>query len=132
MRNVDHARGLVTKAEHDLKIARIGLEHEDAPLDTICFHLHQTVEKLLKAALTCKDIEYPMTHDLVRLVDLALQEFPDLAGFREVLPDFFPYALRMRYDGTLYPNRDETISALEITENLRAIIYRLLPSEALP
>ncbi len=84
MKNIDHARGLVTKADHDLKIARIGLEHEDAPLDTICFHLQQVVEKLLKAALTSKDIEYPMTHDLVRLADLASKQFPELAAFRDV------------------------------------------------
>src|SRR5712692_4043914 len=56
MRDLDHARGLVMKAEHDLKIVRIGLSHDDAPLDTLCFHLQQAAEKLLKAALTFGNI----------------------------------------------------------------------------
>jgi len=32
------------------RMALIGLEH-DAPLDTVCFHIQQTAEKLLKALL---------------------------------------------------------------------------------
>ena len=132
MRSLDHARGLLVKAEHDLQIARIGLAHNDAPLDTVCFHLQQTAEKLLKAALTSRNIEYPVTHDLVRLVDLAAEEFPELAGFREALSGFFPYAVRMRYDEALYPTREEAVSALLVVENLRQVVYRLLPSEARP
>lgn len=38
MESTEHARGLILKAENDLKSAEIGLEH-NAPLDTVCFHL---------------------------------------------------------------------------------------------
>lgn len=44
--NLDFARALALKAENDFKAAQIGLDH-GAPLDTICFHLQQTAEKLL-------------------------------------------------------------------------------------
>ena len=46
MTSIDYARTLILKAENDLKSAEIGLEH-GAPLDTVCFHLQQTVEKTL-------------------------------------------------------------------------------------
>ena len=128
---LDHARELTLKAEHDLKAAEIGLEH-DAPLDTVCFHFQQAAEKLLKAVLTYRNIEYPLTHDLVQLLDVAEPEFPALAQFRQALPGFFPYAVRMRYDGALYPSRDEALTARDTVKDLRSVVYGLLPPEACP
>jgi len=51
--------------------------------------------------------------DGVDLLDLAEPEFPALGEFRQALSGFFPYAVRMRYDGALYPSREETVAALE-------------------
>ena len=82
--------------------------------------------------MTCRDIVYPLTHDLIDLLDLAEPEFPALGEFRQALPGFFPYAVRMRYDGALYPSREETVAALEIARRLRGSVYELLPPEAHP
>jgi HEPN domain-containing protein len=60
----DLARQLLRKADNDLTGAGIGLEN-GAPLDTVCFHIQQAAEKLLKAALAARDIEYPFTHEWV-------------------------------------------------------------------
>ena len=54
---------IIKKANHDLRAAEIGLENE-APLDTAAFHLHQCAEKLIKAFLNCKQVQYPKTHVL--------------------------------------------------------------------
>jgi len=54
--NLDFARTLARKAENDWKTASVGLEH-DGPLDTVCFHLQQTAEKLIKALLECRSVE---------------------------------------------------------------------------
>jgi len=62
-RPADLAALLFRKANNDLAAARIGLDH-DAPLDTVCFHVQQAAEKLLKAALAGKDLDYPFTHEL--------------------------------------------------------------------
>jgi len=43
----DLCRELVEKADHDLAAASIGAQH-GAPLDPVCFHLQQAVEKMLK------------------------------------------------------------------------------------
>lgn len=126
MSGPEEARGLARKAEHDLTIAEIGMKH-GAPLDTVCFHLQQTAEKLLKAVLSYRKIPYPWSHDLLELLDLAAREFPALAEFEDSLAGFTPYAVRMRYDEASYPDEQETREALETVKRLRSAILGLLP-----
>jgi HEPN domain-containing protein len=128
---LDLARALVSKADSDLRMAEIGIEH-DAPLDAVAFHIQQTAEKLLKALLTLRRIEYPRTHDVEALLDLALTDFAVLDGFRERLLGLNAYAVEMRYDAALYPDREEVLAALETVRDLRREIFQLLPEEAQP
>ncbi len=41
-----------------------------APLDAVAFHVQQTAEKILKALLASRDIEYLRTHDVEAAVRL--------------------------------------------------------------
>ena len=132
MKNVlDLALALASKAESDLRMAEIGIEH-DAPLDAVAFHVQQAAEKLLKALLASRNIEYPRTHDVEALLDLALTEFAVLDGFRERLLGLSAYAVEMRYDADLYPDREEVMVALETVRDLRREISQLLSEEAQP
>ena len=70
--NRDLALDLAKKADHDLRMAEIGLAH-GAPLDTVAFHVQQTAEKALLAS---RAIEYPRTHDVEALLDLAAPRVP--------------------------------------------------------
>ena len=97
---LDLARALASKAESDLRMAEIGLEH-DAPLDAVAFHLQQTAEKLLKALLESRGVEYPRTHDVEALLDLALTDFAVLDRFRERLFGLNAYAVEIRYDAAM-------------------------------
>lgn len=81
---LDLSYGLLTKAAHDLRAAEIGIENE-APLDTVAFHLQQCAEKLIKAFLNWKLVQYPKTHALGALLDLAVPHQPDLESFRSRL-----------------------------------------------
>jgi HEPN domain-containing protein len=72
---LDLARSLAVKADHDLRIAEIGIDNE-APLDTVAFHLQQCAEKLIKALLNWKQVQYPKTHALGALLDLAVPSKP--------------------------------------------------------
>ena len=127
---IEHARGLVWKAENDLRIAELGVEHKTS-LDMVCFHLQQAVEKLLKAALTCRDVDYPPTHDLMALMDLAEPHYPGLKTFRSLLPGLSRYAVRIRYDPSLYPGLDEVWAARDTANRFRDSMYKLLPPETL-
>ena len=129
--NLDFARGLVLRAEDDFATAQIGWEH-GAPLETVCFHLQQAAEKLLKAALASRGVDYPFTHDLERLLKLATREFSELASFRGRLSGFSTYAVEMRYDASIRATREETLAGTETVRELRAVVHSLLPPEALP
>jgi HEPN domain-containing protein len=126
--NLDFARGLARKAGNDIRLVEVGLDH-NAPLDTLCFHLQQAAEKLLKAALSSLAVSYPLTHDLEALLDLALPQFPRLARFRDRLLAFSSYAVEMRYDEEIYPDRAEVETARTIVRDLRQLLTELLPPE---
>jgi len=44
--------------------------NNDCPLDAVCFHAQQCVEKYLKAFLVVEGIDFPKTHDIERLVSM--------------------------------------------------------------
>lgn len=126
---LEAARGLVRKAEHDWKNASASLEH-DVPLDTVCFHIQQVAEKLLKALMVAEGIEYPFTHDLRDLLDRLVPRFPVLAQFYDTIPDYTDFAVALRYDDSFDPTRDETLEAFECVRRLRALVLELLPPAA--
>ena len=57
----------------------------------------QYVEKLLKAILTMHAIEAPRTHDVRRLVQLAIPAVPELAGLEDSADLLTEHAVAMRY-----------------------------------
>ena len=123
--NRDLALDLTKKADHDLRMAEIGLAHE-APLDTVAFHVQQTAEKMLKALLASRNVEYPRTHDVELLIDLAAPLCPELAAHREPLLGLSAYAVDMRYAADLDPSREEVDAALQSVRRLRETVGRLL------
>jgi len=62
------------KADNDLKAVEYLLDAADAPLDIICFHCQQAVEKFLNAYLTWADIRVKKTHDLESILNLCIEE----------------------------------------------------------
>jgi HEPN domain-containing protein len=122
------ARGLILKADNDLKAVRIGIQH-DVPLDTIAFHVQQSAEKMLKALLALRGVDYPLTHDLRVLLNLAVKEVPGLDSFRERIIAFNPYAVELRYD-VIELDREEIVRALSTVEGFRNAILDNIPEEA--
>jgi hypothetical protein len=47
--DLDVAKTLILKADNDLKMARIGFDH-DAPLDTVAFHVQQAAREDAESA----------------------------------------------------------------------------------
>ncbi len=123
---LDLSHGLITKAAHDLRAAEIGFANE-APLDTVAFHLQQCAEKLIKAFLNWKNVQYPKTHALGALLDLAVPHQPDLENFRGRLLAMSSYAVEMRYDDELYPSDDEIQAGFATARELQQRILSLIP-----
>ena len=125
---LDLSYGLMSKAAHDLRAAEIGIENE-APLDTVAFHLQQCAEKLIKAFLNWKQVQYPKTHDLGALLDLAVPYQADLESFRQRLLAMGSYAVEMRYDDEFYPTADEITAGIQVARELQQKIMSLLPPQ---
>lgn len=64
-------REWIIKADHDLtaaaQILKLG---KAAPVEIVCFHAQQCVEKYLKAMLVYRSIPFPKSHDIRVLMAL--------------------------------------------------------------
>jgi len=111
----------VQKAEDDLNMAR-WLRQAPAPFyDGVCFHAQQAAEKYLKAFLEERNIAYPRTHDLIRLLDLSGNLLPELDPLRPNLATLSQFAVVTRYRG-FWATQQDADDALHTAEQVRTII----------
>lgn len=83
------------------------------------FHAQQAIEKVLKAVLARRGIDYPFTHDIARLLDEV-----DRSKLPEGLPvegaeDLTPWATELRYGGSPESRLDRS-AALDVVERFRS------------
>lgn len=77
----EYAELLLEHASSDLAACRVLLTDEDMLDDVVGFHAQQAVEKALKATLVLADVDFPRSHDLRELGDIAEDngvEVPDV------------------------------------------------------
>jgi HEPN domain-containing protein len=94
----DRALELIRLAWRDERAAHVLQADPTIDNATIGFHYQQAAEKLLKALLAERNVDYPLTHDLERL--LALVEG---AGYRVPVAEnelvrLTPFAVNSRYE----------------------------------
>jgi HEPN domain-containing protein len=61
----------IDKAPQDLAAAEALMRNKPPLLYPVCFHCQQASEKYIKAFLTHRQIEFPKTHNIRDLLDLA-------------------------------------------------------------
>jgi HEPN domain-containing protein len=125
-----HTELLLEKAAQDEGALRALLAHDDVAAEVFGFHAQQAAEKLLKAAITARGVEYPLTHRLADLLDLLAHagvEVPDcLAAVRELTP----FAVEFRYD-VLPPAEHEELDrkqCYQLVLRLRAWVESVVSS----
>lgn len=110
-------------ADEDLLLARHALNLKStAPHRLIAYHAQQCAEKHLKAYLVFRRVDFPFTHNLSRLIELAQQsrDWPQALLNAEELT---PYAIATRYPGEDEPvSADEARRAINIAEQTRRLI----------
>ncbi len=67
MDNTDIAKEWFKMAETDLSSAKFLQKMQPVPVEIICYHCQQSVEKYLKRFLALKGEEINRTHDLILL-----------------------------------------------------------------
>ena len=119
------AQVLFTKAGHDLQAAELLMA--DGATDVVCFHLQQSVKKLLKAYLQVCEVAFPHTHDLDSLLDICLAQSNAFEIFRDRLEAFIPYAVLIRYEMDFEPTREEAKAGLVLALEVRDACLKLIP-----
>jgi HEPN domain-containing protein len=118
----DYARDWFARARSDLKIARREIVAPDPAADAVCFHFQQAVEKMLKRWLVWREQEFPRTHNLAALVELAERLDSEFAELRRVAP-LTAYAVDSRYPESPYlPGVDDMRAAAELASAAESFI----------
>lgn len=118
------------KADNDLKTAIHTLTlGADCPTDTVCFHAQQCVEKSIKAYLASRNIDFPKTHDLGRLISLMPKaDRPKLSVTEQ--RRLTAYAAEARYPGYFEEiSLTEARRAVALARRTRNEIGKRLPKE---
>jgi HEPN domain-containing protein len=109
----------ITKADNDLLSARHLAENmHPAPIEIVCFHCQQSVEKYLKFFLVYHDQEPPKIQDLVELVKLCGSVDADFLQLSEKCGYLAPFAAQARYPGAINPEDDDMSRALAFAQDI--------------
>ena len=103
MKNEKILKEWVEFAKMDFLTAKHLYEHMyPKPLEIICYHCQQAIEKLLKGVLISRGVTIEKTHDLGLLAEM-LQEYTEVdEKYLEICDDLTPYGVKIRYPQELY------------------------------
>jgi HEPN domain-containing protein len=97
----DRHEVLLRKARQDEIVLERLLGDSDVDDDTLGFHAQQAAEKLLKAALAARAIDYPRTHNLGALIELLGQAGVVLPADLADIDRLTPFGTVFRHDEVL-------------------------------
>lgn len=97
--------------------------------DAACFHAQQAVEKYLKAVLIFMEVEFPFTHNLVRLVELVAGHDPSFRSLLPTVEPLTPYAVEARYDLDFWPTSETAQDARSAVATVRTFVLSRLSPE---
>ena len=125
---IDLVKGWLLKAESDLANVRMCLTNNQS-LDTGCFHAQQAAERFIKAYLTEQEIEFPLIHNLEKLIELCATFDPSFESIKTFGQELTPYAVALRYDSEFWPDLQIAQQAYETALKIKAFILDRLPPE---
>jgi len=99
----EEARRYLQLADDDAAAFRGLLKLPEVKFRLACFHAQQAVEKILKAALIARGIEFQRTHDLHTLASLLSRNGVVLPCSTKELTRLNPFAVTFRYDDSDIP-----------------------------
>jgi len=123
-------RNWLTKAAHDLAVSKKLTSGEDQYADVAIYHCQQAAEKAIKGYLLLHGKEFPKTHDLRLLVQLAVSVNPEFAKCEDAADVLTPYATEFRYPGEIMnPTDEEMDEGIRLAEEIVTYVISLLPGE---
>jgi HEPN domain-containing protein len=117
-------REWISKAEGDWNSAGVLFRARKHPnYDGTCFHTQQCAEKYVKARLEEAGITFGKTHDLEKLLSLALTVEPRWSVLRQDLIFLTDFAVEYRYPGSS-ATKAEAKEAIKRCGNVRSVIRK--------
>jgi HEPN domain-containing protein len=86
----------LTLANHDADTAALLLS-QNGHADIIIYHVHQAIEKILKALLIKEGAKFDKTHYLDKLLSQVLEKHPELSSVEEEILAINLYLPKLRY-----------------------------------
>lgn len=96
MREIEEFENFFILACKDLKLVEKNLDDAEISQQILLFHLQQAVEKFLKALLSKKNIKFPRTHDIEKLIEICERNGINLPDYIEDFIDLTPFAVEFR------------------------------------
>lgn len=112
MKNRKLAEKFLRKADQDMTVLKKWRKDPDIAEEILGFHAQQAAEKMLKAVLAYKGIEFPPTHRLTDLIDLIKEHSIILPDKLEDVRFLTPFAVEFRYD--IYEEVEEPFDFEEV------------------
>jgi len=125
-------RDWLLKARNDWSAARTLLAGARPETDIGAFHCQQAVEKLLKAFLLSRSVEFEKIHDLRRLVNQCAAADAEFDSLREEVRPLTAYAVACRYPGLPSVTAVEARQALVVVRRVWESVTKRLPPAAVP
>lgn len=117
-----------TKSCRDLAAVRLLLAAEPPALDIAVYHCQQAAEKAIKAWLVWKEVPFPKTHDLNRLLGLCAPLEPEFENLRPHAAFLNPFAAEFRYPGDVSePAREDAFEGLRLAAEVLDFVKQHCP-----
>lgn len=105
-------------AKSDLRLAYLAVGDDLVLREQVCFHAQQAAEKAIKAVLLSRGIEFPLTHDIEELLEIAENAGMALPTDTADAGHLTPYAVETRYPGYWHQiTQDELKEAMRLAKS---------------
>ncbi len=122
----DRPEVLLRKAKQDELAVEKLLDDRDIEDDLIGFHAQQAAEKMLKAVLAARQVDYPKTHNLRVLVELLFAEGVRLPEKLSEIDRLTQFGTTFRYDSISIADSRDRMIWLGWIRDLRAFVEPLI------
>src|SRR5690348_5916454 len=116
-------RRWLAKARNDQRAAEALAEQRPPITDVAAFHCQQAVEKLLKAYLYSRGVDFERTHDLRALALLCADHDSTFDSILNEVAALTPFAVRFRYPGPADPSEQQVHEALLVVARVLRFVY---------
>ena len=121
MKQLEQARILLAKALEDERAAAALAGDKEIGNAIIGFHCQQAAEKLLKALLSARSVEFRHTHNLSALIGVLEQSGYAFSDDLRAVEALTRFAVEFRYDLFEEHTSFDRQAALELIRRLRAL-----------